>query len=80
MAINLIQNAAIPDEKLITSDKHLLFVLSHIDNTLPYFAATLDAMGVAVPFSIEVISPELAALDLQNAAKLSFDTTRSCFS
>lgn len=43
MAINLIQNAAIPDEKLITSDKHLLFVLSHIDNALPYFAATLDA-------------------------------------
>lgn len=31
MAINLIQNAAIPDEKLITSDKHLLFVLSHTD-------------------------------------------------
>ncbi|MBT1154724.1 sugar phosphate isomerase/epimerase [Aminobacter anthyllidis] len=44
------------------------------------FAATLDAMGVAVPFSIEVISPDLAALDLQKAAKLSFDTTRSCFS
>jgi len=47
---------------------------------LSAFAATLDAMGVAAPFSVEVISPELAALGLDEAAKTSFDTARDCFS
>ncbi|CAN7376415.1 sugar phosphate isomerase/epimerase [Aminobacter aminovorans] len=44
------------------------------------FAATLDALGVSVPLSVEVISPDLAALDLNEAAKTSFDTARACFS
>ncbi len=43
------------------------------------FATTLDAMGVAVPFSVEVISPELAAFDLNEAAKASFDSASACF-
>jgi sugar phosphate isomerase/epimerase len=43
------------------------------------FATTLDAMGVAVPFSVEVISPEFAAFDLNEAAKASFDTASACF-
>ncbi|WP_432283438.1 sugar phosphate isomerase/epimerase [Aminobacter sp. BA135] len=47
---------------------------------LSAFAATLDDMGVAAPFSVEVISPELAALDLNEAAKISFDAARNCFS
>lgn len=44
------------------------------------FSATLDALGVSVPLSVEVISPDLAALDLNEAAKTSFDTARACFS
>ncbi|GAA2820710.1 sugar phosphate isomerase/epimerase [Aminobacter aminovorans] len=44
------------------------------------FAATLEAMGVSVPFSVEVISPDLAALSLNEAAGTSFDTARDCFS
>jgi sugar phosphate isomerase/epimerase len=47
---------------------------------LTAFAATLDDMGVAAPFSVEVISPELAALGRNEAAKISFDTARDCFS
>ncbi|MBA8906753.1 sugar phosphate isomerase/epimerase family protein [Aminobacter ciceronei] len=47
---------------------------------LSAFAATLDDMGVAAPFSVEVISPELAALGRNEAAKISFDTARDCFS
>lgn len=47
---------------------------------LAAFAATLDEMGVVAPFSVEVISPELAALGLNEAAKTSFDTARDCFS
>lgn len=44
------------------------------------FASTLDTMGVNVPFSVEVISPALAALGLKEAAKVSFDTAQGCFS
>lgn len=44
------------------------------------FASTLDAMGVTVPYSVEVISPVLAALGLREAAKVSFDAARGCFS
>ena len=44
------------------------------------FAATLNAMGVAAPLSVEVISPDLAAFSLDEAAKASFDTARACFS
>jgi sugar phosphate isomerase/epimerase len=44
------------------------------------FAATLEAMGVSVPFSVEVISPDLAALNLNEAARTSFYTARDCFS
>ncbi|MBB6465240.1 sugar phosphate isomerase/epimerase [Aminobacter lissarensis] len=44
------------------------------------FAATLEATGVSVPFSVEVISPDLAALCLSEAASTSFDTASTCFS
>jgi sugar phosphate isomerase/epimerase len=44
------------------------------------FATTLDAIGVAVPFSVEVIAPELNTLDLHEAARLSFQTAKTCFS
>lgn len=50
------------------------------DFDLHKFTATLDAMGVSVPFSVEVISPDLAALGLNAAAKISFDTARDSFS
>lgn len=43
------------------------------------FASTLDSMGVTLPLSVEVISPDLASSDLAGAAAASFDTARDCF-
>jgi sugar phosphate isomerase/epimerase len=42
---------------------------------LPGFTAVLDGMGVAQPFSVEVLSPALAGLSAEDAAALSFQTT-----
>ncbi len=41
------------------------------------FVRNLDEMGVRVPYSVEIISDELAALPAAEAARLSADTTRS---
>lgn len=43
------------------------------------FAGVLDRMGVDVPFSVEVISPQLAGRELADAATSSFNTARDCF-
>jgi len=40
------------------------------------FVAALDDAGIKVPFSVEVIGPELASRDLADAAFTSFETTR----
>lgn len=40
------------------------------------FIGTLSAIGVSVPFSVEIISPEQAERSLQDAARLSFATAR----
>jgi sugar phosphate isomerase/epimerase len=40
------------------------------------FVAALDAAGVTIPFSVEVIAPELAQRDLVDAARMSFEATR----
>lgn len=41
------------------------------------FVRNLDGMGVRVPYSVEVISDELAALPAAEAARLTADATRS---
>lgn len=46
---------------------------------LPGFAAALDSAGVTVPFSVEIISPEVAALPADEAARTSFDAARRVF-
>jgi sugar phosphate isomerase/epimerase len=43
------------------------------------FAAALDRMGVMVPFSVEIISPEVAALPVEEAARVSFAAARRVF-
>lgn len=43
------------------------------------FVATLDAAGVDLPLSVEIISPEMAGLDLPAACRRSFDTARAAF-
>jgi len=42
MSVKLIQNAENPDEKLLSSDKHQLFILSSIDDDLPLIAHKLN--------------------------------------
>lgn len=44
---------------------------------LQAFCQTLDAAGIKIPLSVEIISPELAAMDLRAAAKASFDTAQT---
>lgn len=43
------------------------------------FIAKLNAAGVERSLSVEVISPELAAMDLAQACRRSFETTRAVF-
>jgi leucyl aminopeptidase len=42
MSVKLVQNSEIPDEKLLSSDKHQLFILSSIDDDLPLIAYKLN--------------------------------------
>lgn len=42
------------------------------------FVAALDATGVDIPLSVEVISPTVAAMDVREAARRSFDTAAAC--
>ncbi|WP_378951345.1 sugar phosphate isomerase/epimerase family protein [Mesorhizobium sp. ANAO-SY3R2] len=43
------------------------------------FSELLDRIGVAAPYSVEVISPQLASCRLAEAASSSFTTSRGCF-
>ena len=43
------------------------------------FAAALDAAGVAIPYSVEIISPAFAALPLEEAASRSLRTAEAVF-
>jgi sugar phosphate isomerase/epimerase len=43
------------------------------------FAAKLDQLGVAIPWSVEIISPEIAALPVEGAAQASFESARRVF-
>ncbi len=43
------------------------------------FAAALDAAGAAAPFSVEIISPAVAAMPLEEAARRSYATARAAF-
>lgn len=43
------------------------------------FIAALNVAGVDLPLSVEVISPELAAMELSQACRRSFETTRAVF-
>ncbi|WP_342363232.1 sugar phosphate isomerase/epimerase [Terrarubrum flagellatum] len=46
------------------------------DFDLRGFAATLEGMGVIIPFSVEIISPENAAMGLEISAQMTFETAR----
>lgn len=46
---------------------------------LKAFVQTLDDMGVDLPLSVEIISPEQAARELQDAASSSIASARRCF-
>jgi len=41
MSVKLMQNAEIPHEKSLSSEKHQLFVLSSVDDDLPFIAEKL---------------------------------------
>jgi sugar phosphate isomerase/epimerase len=43
------------------------------------FLAGLGSAGVDLPLSVEIISPEIAGLDLADACRKSFETTRAVF-
>lgn len=43
------------------------------------FAAALDRRGIAIPYSVEIISPELSATSVDEAARLSLDSARRVF-
>lgn len=43
------------------------------------FAAALDSAGVRIPFSVEIISPEMAALSAEEAARVSIAGARGVF-
>jgi sugar phosphate isomerase/epimerase len=43
------------------------------------FAAALERAGVRVPFSVEIISPEMAALPFDEAARVSIAGARKVF-
>ncbi|WP_395447846.1 sugar phosphate isomerase/epimerase family protein [Aminobacter sp. UC22_36] len=46
---------------------------------LEAFVGTLDSMGVEVPLSVEIISSEQLARELQEAAKVSLSSASRCF-
>ncbi|PWK73886.1 sugar phosphate isomerase/epimerase [Aminobacter sp. AP02] len=46
---------------------------------LSAFVETLDAMGVQLPLSVEIISPEQSKRDLPEAASVSLASARRCF-
>jgi sugar phosphate isomerase/epimerase len=70
--------AAVPDGPLPEETaRRLLCGEGGLD--LAGFAAAVDANGWQAPLSVEVISPRLAAMLLQEAAGLSFDTARRAF-
>ena len=43
------------------------------------FAAALDSVGAVAPFSIEIISPDFVAMDVEDAARRSLETARAVF-
>ena len=46
---------------------------------LQAFRDTLDQAGVDCPYSVEIISPEIAALSTETAARLTYDSARALF-
>lgn len=66
MSIKLVQNAAIPHEKSLSSDKHLLFVLSDAQDILPFFSQKLAVKLARVKKTLKDLSSAPISFELDN--------------